>query len=294
MINQYTIDALRFKLRLSKKIWKTHPDMEMVDMSNGKLRVLDTKEGKEVVVIIPDGPNIIEHYFELLEHLRKRYRVVIFDLYGFGFSTHDGDYDYSHKKTNELLLELFDYLDVQRPNLVFPCAGGFYGLSFAHHYPEQVRQLILLQTPSQSEMSKWSDRIVPGYLKRPYASQVIMPFVEKKFASTWYDYALPKDVDRAPYQKIAVEAIQNGGSFCLCSLTQGLATQVNDNLEVDASIPTTLIYGDIDFTHKHTDFESIRAYHKKVDIIRFENCGHFPDLERKEHFMQILEDKIKA
>ena len=58
-------------------------------------------------------------------------------------------------------------------------------------------------------------------------------------------------------------------------------------------MPVTLIFGDKDFTHKTTNFASIKKYHKGIDIIRFENCGHFPDLERKEHFIQIVREKIK-
>jgi len=270
MGNQYRIDGLRFKLQFGKKLWKTHPNMEMVNTSIGQLRILDTKEGKESLIIIPDGPNIIEHYFGLINNLQKQYRIVLFDLYGFGFSTHQGTYDYSFQKTNELLLELLDYLNIQQANLVFPCANGFYG-----------------------EMNKWSKRIVPSFLKKPYLSQLLMPFMEKKFANKWYDYALPKGVDRKPYQKIAVEGVKNGGNFCLCSLTQGLANQENKNLEIDPSIPTTLIYGENDFTHKTTNFESIRKYHEKIDIIKFEQCGHFPDLEKQDQFVQIIKEKIK-
>ncbi|MGB0839275.1 MAG: alpha/beta fold hydrolase [Chitinophagales bacterium] len=294
MANQFKIDALRFGMSFGKKIWKTHPDMEMISLSNGKLRVLDTKAGKTSLVIIPDGPNIIEHHFDIIKQLRKQYRVIVFDLYGFGFSIHNGNYDYSFAKTNLLINELLDLLHIQRTNLVLPCANGFYGIAYAHAHTEKVNHLLLLQTPSLDEMGKWSNRIVPSYLKKPFLSQMLMPFMEKKFANKWYDYALPKGTDRKPYQDIAVEGIKNGGNFCLCSLTQGLAMQYGTSWELDSAMPVTLIFGDKDFTHKTTDFESILSYHKGIDIIRFEGCGHFPDLERTPQFLQIVKDKIKS
>ena len=148
MINQYNIDSLRFGMTLKKKKWQTHPNIEMVKLTNGKLRVLDTKEGNKSLLIIPDGPNIIEHYFEIVDKLRKEYRVIIFDLYGFGFSIHNGSYDYSFSKTNLMIDELLDLLKIKRINLIFPCANGFYGIAYAHSNPEKVNQLILLQTPS--------------------------------------------------------------------------------------------------------------------------------------------------
>ena len=213
----YVIDSFRFKKSVKESFWKTHPDIEMMKVSHGKARFLDTKEGKNSILIIPDGPNIIEHYFGLVQKMRKTYRVIIVDLFGFGFSIHNGKYDYSFKKTNQFINELLLHLNIKKTSLIFPCANGFYGLAFTHKYPEKVNQLFLLQTPSLGEMHNWSKRIVPSFLKKPYLSQLIMPFVEEKFADKWYDYALPKNVDRTDYKKIALKSLRNGGNYCLCS-----------------------------------------------------------------------------
>lgn len=90
MSKQFNIDAFRFKLKGTPTKYATHSAIQLLKVSIGTIRLLDTKEGKETIVIIPDGPNIIEHYFPLLEQLKKSFRVVIFDLPGFGFSTHNG------------------------------------------------------------------------------------------------------------------------------------------------------------------------------------------------------------
>lgn len=289
---RYHIDALRFKsLKNTSRTWDS-PYIKMLKISNGGIRILDTKEGKETILIIPDGPNLIEHYFPLLKNLQQSFRVVIFDLPGFGFSFHDGNYDYSFEKTNQLILEILDALNIKRTNIVFPCANGLYGLAFTKAFPEKVKNLILLQIPALGEMSKWTDRTVPSFLKIPYIGQMIMPFMELKFAESWYNYALPKNEDKTPYSSVAVKGIQDGGKFCLCSLVQGLSQEYNTDLTIDSSIPTTLIYGDKDFTHRPTNFESILEYNKNTDIIKFENCGHFPDLERPKAYLQILKEKI--
>ncbi len=141
--------------------------------------ILDTKEGKQTILIIPDGPNIIEHYFPLLDKLKKSFRVIIFDLPGFGFSTHNGNYDYSFQKTNQLILELLEVLQLPKVNLVFPCAGGFYGLSFTQAFPEKVNHLFLIQTPSLGEMKKWMKRIVPNYLKKALFRSISNAFCRK-------------------------------------------------------------------------------------------------------------------
>ena len=293
MSQQFKIDGLRFSLKGISKKYNTHSNIRMQKVSIGNIRLLDTKEGKETILIIPDGPNIIEHYFPLIGKLKQSFRLIIFDLPGFGFSTHNGSYDYSFKKTNQLILELLDLLQLSKVNLVFPCAGGFYGLSFTQTFPEKVNQLILVQTPSLAEMKKWTKRIVPNYLKKPYLSQLLMPFVETKFADKWYDYALPKGVDKTPYKSVALKGIKDGGTYCLCSLTQGISNDMNADLRIDSTIPMSLVYGTKDFTHKKTNFNSILQYHPKADLIPFEHCGHFPDLEQPDKFTNLLKDKIR-
>lgn len=269
-----------------------HPDIHFLPTSAGNIRFLDTKAGKETLLIIPDGPNVIEHYYPSLGPLRKSFRVVIFDLPGFGFSSNNGRYDYSYPATNQLILEILDYLRLEAVNVVFPCGHGFYGLAFTQAHPEKVKHLLLVQTPSQGEMQKWTDRTVPGMLKVPYLGQMLMPFMEKKFAHIWYKYALPKGIDRQPYQATALDCIKAGGRFCLCSLSQGLLKTMGTDLSVDPSIPMTMVHGNMDFTHKTTRFESIREYHPKVDIITFDRCGHFPDLEMPNLFLQLLKEKL--
>ncbi len=292
MSKQFSIDALRFSLKGKTKKYATHSAIQMLKLSIGTIRILDTKAGKKTILIIPDGPNIIEHYFSLVKKLKKSFRVIIFDLPGFGFSTHKGNYDYSFQKTNQLIVELLSVINLPKVNLVFPCAGGFYGLAFTQAYPEKVNHLLLIQTPSLGEMKKWTQRIVPNYLKKPYLSQVLMPLVENKFANNWYDYALPKEVDGSAYKSVALKGIKDGGSFCLCSLTQGLTEEMDTDLSIDVSIPLTLVYGTKDFTHKGTNFESILQYHAKADLIAFEQCGHFPDLEQEDKFTKLLKEKI--
>lgn len=291
MGRQYVIDGLRFKLGKTPTP-PVHPDIFFLNTSIGNIRILDTKEGKETILIIPDGPNVIEHYFPQLEKLRATFRVVIFDLPGFGFSTHNGSYDYSFSATNSLILEVLDYIGLDRVNIVFPCSHGFFGLGFTRAHPEKVKNLVLVQTPSIGEMTKWTARTVPGMLKVPYLGQMLMPFVEKKFAHKWYNYALPKEVDRTPYQEVAVNLVKQGGYFCLCSLAQGIMANKHADLSIDPAIPTTLVHGLNDFTHKGTQFDSIREYNPKTDIISFDQCGHFPDLEKPTLFYQLLKEKL--
>ncbi len=141
-------------------------------------------------------------------------------------------------------------------------------------------------------MIKWTKNTIPGILKIPYLGQLTMPFLEEKFANKWYNYALPKGTDKTPFSSVAVNGIKDGACFCLSSLTQGLIKEKKKDLKTDGSIPITLIYGDKDFTHKNTKFNSLLSYSPNIEFIKFGNCGHFPELENRIKFRDILIEKL--
>ena len=52
--------------------------------------------------------------------------------------------------------------------------------------------------------------------------------------------------------------------------------------------PCTLLWGPRDPSHKYTDPLSLHELIPEAEIVRFYACGHFPDVERPEHFAAIL------
>ncbi|MEL7531013.1 MAG: alpha/beta hydrolase [Bacteroidota bacterium] len=259
-----------------------------IDTALGLIRLRDTGGDKPVLMIIPDGPNVIEHYDELIELLRSHFRILCFDLPGFGFSFPKKGWNYSYTAANALLLALMKHCQVEQATLSFPCANGFYALAFAEAYPQKVSRLVLVQTPAMSEMAKWTDRTVPKILRIPLIGQIAMGRTEETFAKKWYNYALPRDLDRKPWQAKAVAAVRNQACFCLASLSQGLKKMTHVRLTIPQSVPALLVHGERDFTHKPTDFKSAKAFRADLELRPFASCGHFPDLEAPEAFANLL------
>ena len=290
----FIIDTLRLQTR---HFFKGYPntwasDITMLETDYGKIRIKDTKGNKPIIVSVPDGPNVIEHHDALIAKLAENYRVICFDLPGFGFSYPSMGYDYSFKMTAKIIINVMDALQVKRASLSFSCANGFYGITVASMIPERIEHLFLAQTPAMHEMQKWAERSIPKPLKIPWIGQISNSFLEKKLARVWYQYALPKNTDKSGYQQKALANQKNGGCFCLSSLVQGLTKEMKHPLS-EVEIPTTLIWGNKDFTHKHTDFSSIKEYISNCNIIRFDGCGHFPDLENSAKYAGLINDTLK-
>jgi pimeloyl-ACP methyl ester carboxylesterase len=284
------IDTIQF-------VWKSLPKVEgdffFLDTDYGKIRALDTKEKKPVVINVPDGPNVIEHQLPLIKELSKNYRVVCFEYPGIGFSFPNAKFDYSYKNGAGLLLQVMDLLEIPNAVLLFSCSNGFYGIQAVSDYPDRIKHIFLSQTPSVTSMIKWTSINIPSALKIPVIGQIINSVSSKKLAEIWYQHALPKDsVQRQDFVETAHKCLAHGACFCLSSLVQGLILEEKTTLNM-TDIPATLVWGKKDFSHRKTDKYTIKNHIKDCEIIEFENCGHFPELEDTNKFVQLIKDRIK-
>ncbi|MCF6348602.1 MAG: alpha/beta hydrolase [Flavobacteriaceae bacterium] len=290
----FAIDTARLHIR---KLWKGFPNswdanIAMIDTDYGKIRVKDTKGNKPVIISVPDGPNVIEHHDELMTKLAENYRVICFELPGLGFSYPSLAYDYSFDMAAKIIINVMDILQVKRASLSFSCTNGFYGITVAKMIPERIEHLFLAQTPSMHQMKNWTEQNIPKPLRVPGFGQITNSFSEKKLAVKWYNYALPKNVDRSEYQQKAVDTIKKGGCFCLSSLVQGLTKELNTPLR-GIEIPTTLVWGNKDYTHRHTDFNSIKEHISNCKLVEFDDCGHFPELENSTKYVGLINKTLE-
>ncbi|MGF1603136.1 MAG: alpha/beta fold hydrolase [Thermosynechococcaceae cyanobacterium] len=262
--------------------------MKLLQTQAGILRVLDTGDRKPPLIIVPDGPCVLEHYTDLISLLSPDFRVIGFDLPGFGFSYPAMSFDFSVAQMAETVVEVMDLLEIPFAVLSFTCANGFLALYVAKHHPNRVSHLVLGQTPSLQSMRQWNDEIIPKILHVPYVGQLIVASLSCKISAGWYEKALPRRSEhKARFVQQADQALRSGGCFCLASFVQGLSrTQDNDISGI--STPTLLIYGNRDLSHRHTNFASLRDHAPTAEVILFEGCGHFPDLEQPQEYAQQI------
>lgn len=256
-------------------------------MQAGEVRVFDSGGDGPCVVLAPDGPNVIEHYVPLIRILTPAMRVVCFDFPGFGHSVPSRSYAHSLDEGAGVVLDVLDALGIDRTTLAFSCANGYYALRTAQVAPHRVARVLLAQTPSMAAMHAWRRRVMPWPLGIPGFGQTVIWLARKRSADAWYDSALPNGVDRQIFREIARRAFDHGACWCLASITQGLAREDVHSLR-GVAVPCTMIWGPVDRSHRHTDPDSLRELVPQAEILRFPDCGHFPDLERPDRFAELL------
>ena len=262
------------------------PGARMLQTRRGALRVYDSGGAGPVVMMVPDGPNVIEHHARVIDGLAAHARVICFDMPGFGYSRPRLGYDHSLQAGSETVLAVMDALSIKEAALHFSCANGFYALAAARQAPQRIRRLLLCQTPALDSMSNWVQRVIPWPVRTPVIGQVLVRATRRRVAHGWYAAALPDQDRRAPFRTVADTALAQGGCFCLAGVVQGLMRARQQDLE-GVRQPVTLLWGDADKSHRHTRAESLTALVPQAQIQHFPGCGHFPDLERTQQYLEI-------
>jgi pimeloyl-ACP methyl ester carboxylesterase len=255
-----------------------------IETAQGAIRVFDSGGDKPCIMLSPDGPNVIEHYEDVIGLLVPHFRVLCFDMPGFGFSAPGSTYDHSLQRGATAMLEVMDFLEVAKATLALSCANGFYAIRLAQFASHRVERLVLSQTPSLQAMHRWTDRVVPRALKVPFIGQLLSRVFRQKMASAWYRIALPKTTSVKPFAGVAGQALRCGGCFSLASVVQGLLREPTDAARL-RNVPCTVLWGMQDRSHRLTQPMAILDDVPHAQVVLLDDCGHFPDLESPQRFL---------
>lgn len=254
----------------------------------GLIRYVDTGGDKPVLLTTPDAPCVIEHHTALTKQLSHSFRVICFEMPGSGFSFPSAAYSFQMDETADMILELMDELVIEKAAIAFSCVNGLHAMNFAARYPGRAGHLALAQIPSVAAMRDWTGHNIPSPLRIPYIGQIVGKLSAKTLAKRWFSMSLPRPSDhRTPMTNTALESLKSGGCFCLSSIVQG-AERTPDEAMLGAKAPTLMIYGDTDYSHRHTDFADITDTLPQAGLKKYEGCGHFPHLERTNEYVDDL------
>jgi len=90
--------------------WKSKGKLHSVNGSS--IFVIDKGDAKETLVILHGYPTSSYDYYKVLPELTKKYRVIIHDHLGFGFSDKPKNYSYSLIEQTDVALQLWKQLNL--------------------------------------------------------------------------------------------------------------------------------------------------------------------------------------
>jgi pimeloyl-ACP methyl ester carboxylesterase len=248
-------------------------DYRMVDGVRLRLRDSGPHDAPAVILLHGFGSSL-DTWEPWAQALSAHYRVIRFDLPGFGLTGADPTGDYTDARAMRIIADLMDQLGVRRANLIGNSLGGRIAWNFAANYPDRVSRLVLVspdgfaspgfaydKPPEVPLMMKALPYIAPrGMLKANFAVAYAHPEALSEATVTRYrDMMLAPGVRRAMLARMG-------------------QTILHDPAPTLARIqaPTLLLWGERDAMIPIANAADYLRDVPHVTLVRLPNLGHVP------------------
>ena len=221
------------------------------------------------------------------------FRVISVDLLGFGFSEKPAGFDYTIAGQARIVERFMNHLGIGRATIVGSSYGGAVAMTIALDYAERVEKLILVDAvindiPSQHPILKLAG--IRG------VGEVITPFLID--SKTFLKFRMKGTLAPENHDLITRDRIESvmrplkaaDGHY---SLLQTARNWDADRIERDAHLinqQTLILWGEKDNVIPLSDGEKLYDSILKSRLIVFQNCGHVPQEENSDLFVNLVGD----
>jgi 2-hydroxy-6-oxonona-2,4-dienedioate hydrolase len=257
-------------------------DFKYITIDNVLIRYTDKNQKGFPLFLIHGLGGSIESWANNIEFLSKKFRIIAFDLPGFGLSDKP-KVNYTINFYVNFLEKFIKKLKIKHLFLIGSSLGGHIAVEFTMRNRKIVDKLILISPVG----------CLPKSFKGTLALKRYFKIVEAKSSNDIYRILTSIDnamVDRS-YAKVMYKRLSlPGAKYAFISALKGSAKAPRYNNKL-AKISTNmlLIWGREDIM---IPLKYIRPFieHGKSRIIIIENCGHRPHVENPKLFNKVVRD----
>ena len=274
-----------------------------LDLDGISYHYLDEGAG-DPVVMVHGNPSWSFYYRNLVLALRDRYRCIVPDHIGCGFSDKpdDGRYDYTLSRRVDDLERLIEHLGLAgKLTLVLHDWGGMIGMAYAARHPERIGRLVLLNTaafhlPKEKKfplgLKICRDTVLGTLLVRGgNAFSVGASIVGCK------KNPMPKELQsayRSPYDswgnRIATLRFVQDIPLAPGDRNFDLVSEVAASLEQFRELPIAIFWGELDFVFDPTFLAEWIKRFPKAKVHRYPDAGHYILEDMKAVVVPLIEN----
>ena len=243
-----------------------------------RLHVRDTGPRDAHSVIMLHGLGSSLHTWEpWAEALSDRYRVIRYDLPGFGLTGADPTGDYSDARAEAVLAALMDRLGVRKASLIGNSMGGKLAWQFAADHPDRVDKLVLISPDGFAS---------PGfeYGKEPKIPAVarVLPYTLPTFLLRMNlapAYGDPTRLTEDTVRRYRDLMLAPGVRQALLDRTAQVRLQPPEPMLRRIQAPTLLVWGEKDALIPFSNAQGYQNAMPHARLVSFPGLGHVPQEE---------------
>ena len=288
-------------MKISKSIYPF--ESHWLERDGVTMHYLDEGEG-EPIVMLHGNPTWSLYYRNLVRSLRDRYRCIVPDHIGCGYSDKPGDerYTYTLQRHVEDVERLLDHLELKENiTLVVHDWGGMIGSVFATRHPERIKRLVVLNTSAfhlpATKPFPWPlwlcrNTMLGAFLVRGFnAFSAIATHVCCTRTKLSRELRLAY---RAPYDswknRIATLRFVQDIPLRPGDPSYDLVSGVESKLSALNGKPMMICWGMKDFVFDKHFLALWEERFPDAEVHRFEDCGHYILEDAQNEVIQLVKD----
>ena len=278
------------KVELEEKY--SYSSSQFINVDGDRIHLQDTgnKNGPTIIFIHGFGASL-HTWEEWSKELNTDFRVIRFDLPGFGLSGPDQKGDYSDDRTNQLLLEMMNQLKLKKINLVGNSIGGRIAWYFTAIHPELVSKLVLISPDGFESPGMIYNKTpeVPSYMN--VIEYVFPQFMFKQ--NLEFAYANKNVLTSALFERYYELALMPGNRRAMVDrMRQTILKDPNLYLK-DIYCPVLLIWGEKDAMIPIQNAQDYLNLMPQARLQKIPGIGHLPQEEDPQRSLPYLNDFLK-
>lgn len=234
----------------------------------------DVGQGQPLVLIhaFPTDKNLWNPQKKVL---KKYFRVIILDLWGFGKSEEVDGKALPMSDYADEVKQLLDQLHIQKAIIGGESMGGYIALSLLKKYPDTIDGLILSDTQAIADTEEIK-------AKREAAAIDLLDHGTAQFIQNFMPKALSSAASEETKQYLQ-SILEKQSKFAFASSLRGMAVR-EDSSEVlkNSQIPVLIITGDKDILISPEQSKNMHNLAKNSKLVIIEGAGHLSSLEQPE------------
>ncbi|HEY9039181.1 MAG TPA: alpha/beta hydrolase [Roseovarius sp.] len=277
------IVQLSATLREAQALRDFPPEGQLLEVDGRQVHAVVMGSGPDLVLIHGASGNTRDMTFSLAPRLAARYRVIVFDRPGLGYTERLNGTGATLLEQATLLRAAAQQLDAERPMLMGQSYGGAVALAWAAHFPSDVAALVPVAAASNTWDTPLSTfhHVTSSRLGQALVVPLITAFVPKSVVENAVEAVFdPQDAPEGYAGHV-------GAALTLrrVSLRANADQRANILYEINAliplyeniSAPTEIVHGTADTTvglHIH----SAKLVHQieGATLTRLSGIGHMP------------------
>jgi pimeloyl-ACP methyl ester carboxylesterase len=255
--------------------------IKTAEVDNNKIRYLEEGSSENTLLLLHGLGASAERWEYVIPHFARKFRVVVPDLIGFGYSDKPMA-DYTIEYFSEFISKFVDKIGIKKLNIVGSSLGGQIAAEYTVNHNENIRKLVLV---SPSGVMKHSTPALDAYI-----AAALYPNDDSALNAFQMMSGRKEIEDKTVNGFIERMALPNA-KMAFMSTLLGLkdSEPITKKLQM-ITVPTLIIWGEND---PIIPIEYAKSFISGINDCRFykmTGCGHVPYVEKPKAFFQIVLD----